>query len=312
MKKLNIVFMGTPDFGVKVLEGLIEKHNVIAVVSQPDKKVGRKHVLRHTPIKTVALDHNIKVLQPSNIKDDYEKIKDLNPDMIVTCAYGQFVPDNILNIPKYGSINVHASLLPKYRGGAPIHRAIINGDSKTGVTIMYMAKKMDAGDIISQREVIIKEDDNLESLHDKLSVVGRDLLLDTIEDIIACKSSRVKQDENLVSYAYNITREDERLDFNKTTIEIYNHIRGLSPLPGAFTTLDGKLVKVYSSYMSDRVFTTKENGEIVAIYKDGIGVSTKDGEIIITQIKIEGKNKVKVADYLNGIDKDSLIGKVFK
>ena len=280
MKKLNIVFMGTPLFAVPVLENLIKNYEVSLVVTQPDK----------------ALDHNIKVLQPSNIKDDYEKIKDLNPDMIVTCAYGQFVPDNILNIPKYGSINVHASLLPKYRGGAPIHRAIINGDSKTGVTIMYMAKKMDAGDIISQREVIIKEDDNLESLHDKLSVVGRDLLLDTIEDIIA----------------YNIIREDERLDFNKTTIEIYNHIRGLSPLPGAFTTLDGKLVKVYSSYMSDRVFTTKDNGEIVAIYKDGIGVSTKDGEIIITQIKIEGKNKVKVADYLNGIDKDSLIGKVFK
>ena len=312
MKKLNIVFMGTPDFGVKVLEGLIEKHNVIAVVSQPDKEVGRKHILRHTPIKTVALDHNIKVLQPSKIKDEYDKIIDLNPDMIVTCAYGQIIPTELLDYPKYGAINVHASLLPKYRGGAPIHRAIINGDSKSGVTIMYMADKMDAGDIISQREVIIEEDDNLEDLHDKLSVVGRDLLLDTIEDIINGKVRRIKQDESLVSYAYNITREDEKLDFNKTTREIYNHIRGLSPIPGSFTTLDGKVVKVYSSYMSDRVFTTRENGEISAVYKDGIGVSTKDGEIIITKIKIEGKNKVKVADYLNGIDKDSLIGKVFK
>lgn len=312
MKKINVVFMGTPDFGVPILEGLIENYNVIGVVTQPDKKIGRKQELRHTPIKVVALDHHIKVLQPIKIKEEYQEVVDLKPDMIVTCAYGQIVPKEILDAPKYGCINVHASLLPKLRGGAPIQKSIIDGYTKTGITIMYMAEKMDAGDIISQKETIIRDEDNFGSLHDRLSIMGRDLLLETMPNIISGNIERIKQQESEVTYAYNIKREDEKIDFNKTTREIFNHIRGLNPFPVAFTTLDGKIVKIYKATISDRVYTKALNGEIVAIYKDGIGVSTKDGEIIINEIKIEGKNKVKVKDYLNGIDKDSLIGKVFE
>ena len=171
MKKIRIVFMGTPDFSVPILEGLIEEYEVVGIVSQPDKMVGRHKILRHTPVKVVGLDNNIKVLQPNDIRVEYKEILDLKPDMIVTCAYGQIIPKVILESPRYGCINVHASLLPKYRGGAPIHRAILNGDAKTGMTIMYMAEGMDTGDIIKQKEVIIENDDNLESLHDKLSLV---------------------------------------------------------------------------------------------------------------------------------------------
>ncbi len=312
MKKIRIVFMGTPDFSVPILEGLIEEYEVVGIVSQPDKMVGRHKILRHTPVKVVGLDNNIKVLQPNDIRVEYKEILDLKPDMIVTCAYGQIIPKVILESPRYGCINVHASLLPKYRGGAPIHRAILNGDAKTGMTIMYMAEGMDTGDIIKQKEVIIENDDNLESLHDKLSLVGRDLLLEVIPDIVSGKATRTKQDESLVSYAYNIKREDEKLDFNKTTLEVYNHIRALSPIPGAFAMLDGKIVKIYDSEMSDRAFMNAKNGEIAAIYKDGIGVSTLDGEIIIKDIKIEGKKRVNVKDFLNGCDKDSFMGKVFK
>lgn len=312
MKKLNIVFMGTPDFGVPILEGLIEKYNVIGVVTQPDKKVGRHQKVCHTPIKVVAMDHDIPVLQPNDIKNEYSEIIDLKPDMIVTCAYGQIIPKILLDTPRYGCVNVHASLLPKYRGGAPIHKAIMDGEAKTGITIMYMDVLMDSGDIISQSETIIKDEDNLESLHDRLSIIGRDLLLETIPLIINGEARRIKQDESQVTYAYNIKREDEKIDFNKSSREIFNHIRGLNPFPGAFTTLEGKVIKVYSSRMSDRVFMQHKNGEIVALYKDGIGVSTMDSEIIITSIKIEGKKQVSVRDYLNGIDKDSLIGKVFE
>ncbi len=312
MKKIKIVFMGTPDFGVPILLELIKEYEVVGIVSQPDRVVGRHQKLRHTPIKVVGLDNNIKVLQPNDIRVEYQDILDLKPDMIITCAYGQIIPKVILDYPKYGCINVHASLLPKYRGGAPIQRAIINGDVKTGITIMYMAEGMDTGDIIKQREVIIENSDNFESLHDKLSLVGRDLLLEVIPEVVSGKAIRHVQDELLASYAYNIKREDEKLDFNKTSLEIYNHIRGLSPVPGAFTTLDGKIVKIYDASFSDRVFMQAKNGEIAAIYKDGIGVSTQDSEIIIKDIKIEGKKRVKVHDFLNGVDKDSLIGKVFK
>ncbi len=311
MEKIKIVFMGTPDFAVPILKSLIENYHVVGVVTQPDKKVGRHQEIKYPPIKVVAVDNNITVLQPKNIREEYQEIIDLKPDIIITCAYGQIIPKELLDYPKYGCINVHASLLPKYRGGSPIHRAIINGDSKTGVTIMYMAEKMDAGDIISKKETIIEDNDTLETLHDRLSILGKILLLNTLPKIIKGEVSRIKQNEDEATFAYNITREDEKLDFNKTTREVYNKIRGLNPYPGSFTTLDGQIIKVYNSKMSDRVYTTKQNGEITAIYKDGIGVSVKDGEIILTEIKIAGKNKVRVKDYLNGIDKEKLLGKKF-
>ncbi len=311
MDKIKIVFMGTPEFSVSVLEGLIANYDVIGVVTQPDKEVGRDHEIKFSPIKEVALSHDIRVFQPAKIRTDYSDIVKLNPDMIVTCAYGQIIPKVLLDLPKYGCINVHASLLPKFRGGAPLHRAIMEGEAKTGITIMYMDEHMDTGDIISTREILIANDDTVGDIHDKLSVIGKELLLDTIPDIVSGNINPVKQDESKATYAPIIKREDELIDFNKTSLEIYNQIRGLNPFPVAYAMLDGKVMKIYCSRIKDNIYTTKKCGEIVRIYDDGIGVSTKDGEIIITEIKVEGKRRMSVKDYLNGIDSNTLIGKVF-
>lgn len=309
---MKIVFMGTPDFAVPILEGLVSSYDVSLVVSQPDKKVGRHQVLTPTPVKKCALDHNISVFQPEHIKNDYQQIIDCNPDIIITCAYGQMIPTEILELPKFGCINVHASLLPKLRGGAPIHKSIINGDSKTGITIMYMEEAMDSGDIISQSETEILDTDNLESLHDRLSIMGRDLLLETLPDIFNGTNSRVEQNKNEVTYAYNIKHEEEKIDFNKESRDIFNLIRGLSPVPGAFCYLDGQVFKVYSSRISDNQYENAKAGEVVKIYKDGIGIKTLDGEIIFTDVKPFSKKRMSAASYLNGRDRDSLIGTLFK
>ena len=311
MSNIKIVFMGTPDFSVPVLEGLIENYDVVGVVSQPDKKVGRKQILTNTPVKVCALNNNINVFQPVNIKEDYQDILDLNPDIIITCAYGQIVPKEVLDYPRLGCVNVHASLLPKYRGGAPIHKSIINGDDKTGVTIMYMDQKMDSGDIISQEETVISDDDNLESVHDRLSIIGRNLLLKTLPSIIDGTNNRIRQDDDEVTYAYNIKREEEHIDFSKTTREVFNLIRGLSPVPGANAILDDKEMKVYGSIINNNKCDGRV-GEITNIYKNGIGVCCSDGEIILTDIKPFGKKRMSAASYLNGIDKTSIIGKEFK
>lgn len=311
MKNIKIVFMGTPEFSVPILEGLIENYEVIGVVTQPDKEVGRKKEVKYSPIKEKALKYNISVFQPTNIKKQYQEILDLKPDIIITCAYGQIVPKEILDYPKYGCINVHASLLPKLRGGAPIHRAIIEGHSKTGITIMYMDEHMDTGDILSKQELLIEHDFNVGILHDKLSILGKELLLKTLPDLINDKIKPIKQNHDEATYAFNIKREDELIDFNKKALEIYNHIRGLNPFPGAYAVLDNKIIKIYNSRIKDHLYTEKENGQIVNVYDDGIGISTKDYEIIITDIKIEGKKRMLVKDYLNGIDKETLLGKVF-
>lgn len=308
---MKVIFMGTPDFAVPVLEGLIENYEVILVVSQPDKKVGRKQELKNTPIKEVALKHNIPVFQPIKIREDYDEIIKLNPDIIVTCAYGQIIPKVILDCPKLGCINVHASLLPKLRGGAPIHKAIIDGYKTTGITIMYMDVKMDDGDIISQKEIEILDSDNLESLHDKLSVLGKELLLETLPSIISGTNERIKQDEAEVTFAYNIKREEEHIDFNKSTREVFNLIRGLSPVPGANAILFDGEMKIYDSIISDKEYKGI-NGEIVDITKQGIVVKTNDGSIIITKIKPFGKKMMDSNSYVNGIGKDKLLGKVFE
>lgn len=312
MKKIKIVFMGTPEFSVPVLEGLLGNYQVIGVVTQPDKEVGRKRILTPPPIKELAIKHNIPVFQPKKIKEEYENIVALKPDLIVTCAYGQIIPKVLLQLPKYGCINVHASLLPKLRGGAPIHKAIINGYQKTGITIMYMEEKMDAGDIITQRETIISKEDTLGTLNNRLSIMGKELLLETLPNLLEGKINSTPQNEEEVTYAYNITREEEHIDFNKTTLEIYNQIRGLNPHPGSYALLDNKIMKIYASKISDSFYTERQNGEISRIYPDSFGVSTKDGEILITEIQPEGKKRILVKDYFNGIDGKKLLGKVFK
>lgn len=312
-KKLKIVFMGTPSFSVPVLEGLLEKYPIRAVVTQPDRLIGRKQILTAPPVKECAEKNTILVLQPEKIKESVEEILSLEPDLIITCAYGQILPKELLEYPKYGCINVHASLLPKLRGGAPIHHAIIDGHSKTGITIMHMSLKMDEGDIISQREIEISEEDTASLLHDKLSILGRDLLLETLPSILNGTASRTKQDSSLASYGFNITREDEQISFDKTKREIYNQIRGLNSWPGAFTRLDGKIMKVWASYRTDNTFPMLLNGTITNLYPDGIGVKVSNGEIVFTEIQPEGKPKMKAIDFINGLqDKNQLIGKIFE
>ena len=306
MKNTKVVFMGTPNFATKILEVLIENTDVVLVVSQKDKEVGRKHILTPSPVKSLATLNGIEVFTPDKIREDFDIIRKIEPDLIVTCAYGQILPEELLNIPKIASINVHASLLPKYRGGAPIQRAIMNGDEETGITIMYMDKGMDSGDIIKKEAIKIDINDNIETLGDKLSTLGSKLLLEVLPSIVNKTNDRIKQNEEDVTFAPIITKEDEKLSFNKTTKEIYNHIRALDPSPGAYFTLNDEIIKVYNSRESSAKGTI---GTITNIYKDGIGIGTKDGEIVLTKIKPAGKKIMQARDYLNGKRKEELLGR---
>ena len=308
---IKVVFMGTPDFSVPVLEGLIDEYQVVGVVSQPDRKVGRKQEVRFTPVKEVALRHHIPVLQPEKIKVDYQEIIDLEPDIIITCAYGQIIPKALLDYPKYGCINVHASLLPKLRGGAPIHKAIIEGYSETGITIMYMSEGMDEGDIISTSKTDILDSDTLESLHDRLRLMGRDLLLATLPDIIQGRITPIKQDPKEVTYAYNVTREEEYLDFHKSSRELFNQIRGLCPFPGSCCFLDDREFKIYGARIGDYDSSKNVAGEILHFYKDGIGVATRDKELVLLDLKPFGKKRMLASSFINGIKKEEYKGKVF-
>ena len=311
MKDIKVVFMGTPSFAVPVLENLIKETNVILLVSQPDREKDRKGNILPTPTKKIALENNIEVFQPTKIKESYEKITSLNPDIIITCAYGQIIPEVILNCPKYGCINVHGSLLPKLRGGAPIHHAIINGDKKTGITIMYMDKLMDSGDIISQEELLIEENETLDIIYEKMSLLGANLLIKTLPSIIEGTNQRIKQDENKVTFGFNISKEEEKIDFSKNSKDIHNRIRGLSSIPGAYCFLDNKRLKIYQSELT----TSKSNqapGTITKIDKTGIYVITNDFIIKLTDIKLEGKKRCLVKDFVNGIKTEEYIGKVLK
>lgn len=310
MKDLKVIFMGTPVFCVPILEELIKETNVLAVVTQPDKEVGRKREISFSPIKKVAIKNNIKVLQPVKIKEEYEDIIRLNPDIIITCAYGQIVPLAILNCPKYGCINVHASLLPKLRGGAPIHKAIINGYDKTGITIMYMDKGMDTGDMISKEEVKIEDNDTAESLHDKLSAISVPLLMKTLPSIINGTNKREKQNDADATYAYNVSREEEHVLFDKLSKDVYNQIRGLNSWPGAYAVLDGKNIKLWSSSITNNKYD-KTPGTIINLDKNGLCVTTKDGSVLIKELQIPGKKKMNIKDFINGNKKEDYVGKCF-
>jgi len=307
MKDKRVVFMGTPEFSVPVLEMLDKNTNVVLIVTQPDKEVGRHKEIKFSPVKKYGIEHNIEVYQPNKIKSEYEYILSKNPDVIITCAYGQIIPNVLLETPKYKAINVHASLLPKLRGGSPIHRAIINGYDETGITIMYMAPGMDDGDIITSESIKINDDDNVGIIHDKLSILGSNLLLKTLPDIFNGNVKRTPQDTHEVTYAYNIKKEEEKINFNLTAKEIYNQIRGMYPFPVAYTTLDDQIIKVCESKIGQNTYGTP--GEIIKIYKDGIGVMCLDKEIILTKIKPSGKKEMSVKDYLNGKQNDELKGK---
>ena len=306
MKDKNVVFMGTPEFAVPVLEMLIEKTNVIMVVTQPDKIVGRKKEIKFSPVKEVAIKHNIEVFQPSKIRLDYEPLKDLDIDLIVTCAFGQILPKEVLDLPKYGSINVHASILPKYRGSAPIEYAIMNGDKKTGVTIMYMDEGMDTGDIIKISKLSIEDNDTGGSIHDKLSMLGKDTLECTLKDIFNGNITRIKQGDEF-SIAPKITREDEHIDFNNNGINIINKIRAFNPNPLANIIIDNKEIKVLAAKFVKK--DVNKVSEIVEIDKDKLGISCKDGIIYLSTVKPMGKNIMDIKSFLNGLDKKSYLRK---
>ncbi len=301
--------MGTPDFAVPILKELIDKTKVVLVVTQPDKLVGRKQILTPSPIKKLALEKKIPLFQPNKIREEFDTILNTDADIIITCAYGQIIPKSILDYPKLGCINVHASLLPKYRGGAPIHWCLINGDEKTGITIMYMAEKMDNGDIITQKDYKIEPSDNVGTLHEKLSEIGAQLLIQTLPSIINGTNQKIAQEESNVTYAYNIKREEERLDFKKTGKEIINQIRGLNPWPLANFLLENQEYKVLAARFLKKEHK-EEIGKIIEITKQNFGITCQDGILYIEKIKPFGKKEMVIKDYLNGINKEEIINKV--
>ncbi|MDW4342143.1 methionyl-tRNA formyltransferase [Staphylococcus saprophyticus] len=306
----KVIFMGTPDFSTKVLEMLIAEHDVIAVVTQPDRPVGRKRVLTPPPVKEVAIKHGLPVYQPEKLaqSSELEQLIDLEADLIVTAAFGQILPESLLNAPKLGAINVHASLLPKYRGGAPIHQAIMDGQTETGISIMYMVKKLDAGDIISQQAIEIEHQDDVGTMHDKLSFLGAELLKETLPSIINGTNNRITQNESEASFANNISREQEKIDWYQSAEVIYNHIRGLSPWPVAYTVMDDGNMKVYASRIEKG--KTGEPGTIIETTKKAIIVATgSDDAIALTDIQVAGKKRMLTANYLSGVQ-TSLVGKV--
>ena len=295
---MKIVFMGTPTFGREILKCLHQNgYDVVLAVCQPDKYVGRKHVLTSCEVKQYCIENNIEVFQPVKIREDYTRVLQVNPDLIVTCAYGQIIPKIILD--KCKCINVHASLLPKLRGGAPIQHAIIDGYSTTGITIMEMSNKMDAGDIISQSSIDIDINDTYSSLHDKLITVATRLLLDTIGSVIDNSYVAIKQNENEVTFGYNILPQQEHIDFNKSYMQVYNQIRGLADVPYAYGIVEGKKVKLCQVSTSD-IVSENANGTIVFVSK-GLGVVVDNRVIVIEKLQLEGKNITSAKDFRNGV-----------
>lgn len=295
---MKIVFMGTPLFAVEVLEMLIKEHDVCLVVTQPDKFIGRKKVLTPPLVKEVALKHGIEVFQPKNIKTEYQKIVDLKPDFMITAAYGQILPKALLDEVK--AINVHGSLLPKYRGGAPIQYALFNGDKQTGVTIMYMAFKMDSGDIIKQEAIDINADDDTLSLTQRLSSLGTRLLKEVLEDIEQGIIDREAQDEALVTFSPTLTYKDEFLSFNQTTEKIIHRVKGLTPEPGAHAFINGVKIKIYKVRNSDIIGNEDKSPGTILNIKKKLIVKTLDKAVEIEQIQVPGKKIMATKDFLNG------------
>ncbi|MFI3330078.1 MAG: methionyl-tRNA formyltransferase [bacterium] len=295
---MKIIFMGTPEFSAPILQSLIDKYEVVLVITQPDKVVGRKKEIVFSPVKETALKNNIEVFQPVNIKEDVDYVNSFNADLLVTAAYGQIIPTAILHHPNHKSINVHASLLPKLRGGAPIHKSIIEGHEKTGVTIMYMEKKMDSGDILAQAELPILDTDNTTILFEKLSVIGNDLLLETIPKLIDNKITPIKQNDEEVTFAYNIKHEEQFINWNKTSREIFNLVRGLTLNPGALTNYNNNLIKIKEVKIAEDN-SNANPGTIIDLNKK-ILIKTTDGAIEIKELQLSGKKMMDSKSFLNG------------
>jgi methionyl-tRNA formyltransferase len=307
----KIVFMGTPEFSVPVLQRLIEDgYDVIAAVTQPDRPVGRKKIMTPPPVKAEAIKRGIPIYQPEKLRNSEElkEIIALEPDLIVTAAYGQILPKGLLDAPPLGCVNVHASLLPELRGGAPVHYAIIQGKEKTGITIMYMVEKLDAGNIISQVEVPIEEEDHVGILFDKLSIAGAELLSKTLPDIVNGENQSIPQDEEKATFASNIKREQEKIDWSKSGEDIYNHIRGLHPWPVAYTTLEGSTLKIWWGE-KHTLSSPQEPGVVTEIMKDGLIVSAGNGTgIKILDLQPAGKKRMTAEQFLNGTGAGLTVG----
>lgn len=300
---MRIVFMGTPDFAAASLKKLIdEKYDIAAVFTQPDKPRDRGMKLSYSPVKELALENNIPVYQPTKLRDGTatELIKSLRPDILVVVAYGRILPDDMLEVPKYGAINVHASLLPKYRGAAPIQWAVLNGDKITGVTTMYLASEMDTGDIIYTAETEIGEFETSGELFDRLMVMGAELLDRTLRDIEAGTAPRTPQDHSKASYVKMLDKSLSPIEWAKTPREVIKQIYGLQPWPVATAELDGKVFKIYSAEYTQNK-TDKAPGSVVSAGKKGIEIACLDGEtVLITELQAAGKKRMKASDYLLG------------
>lgn len=307
--KEKIVLMGTPNFAKNIFEGIINAgYNVGLIVSQPDKEVGRKRILTPTPVKELAASMNIEFFQPIRIKQDFTKIKEYQPDLIITCAYGQILPKELLDLPRLGCINIHASLLPKLRGGAPIHHAIIDGYEETGITIMKMVEKMDAGAIYYQKATPISDEDTLDILYDRLSNLGKDLILEFLPKFFKNDYIEVEQNNDEVTFGYNIKREEERINWNQPVRTVFNMIRGLNSTPGAYSKIDGKTVKIFDVRLGNNTIKAK-SGSIISL-DNAIEVQCNDGTLIIDSLQYEGKKRTSSSEFLRG-NKKLLENKVF-
>lgn len=299
---MRILFMGTPDFAKVCFESLLTTDNeIVGVITQPDKPKGRGYTLMPPPVKVSALENNIKVYQPNTLRDEEfaDLLKELDPELIVVVAYGKILPKNVLDYPKYGCINVHGSLLPKYRGAAPIQRALIDGEKTTGITTMYMEEGLDTGDMIEMYEIAIRPEDNFETLHDKLADLGAYALMSTVKIIASGNVKRYKQDDSMSTYAKKIEKTDCLVDFSKTAEDIHNQIRGTSPFPLSFAFLNGKMIKFVSSFLADKT-SDKAPGTVVSLEKGNIYVATGCGVIGIDGVLPEGKGRMKASDFING------------
>lgn len=296
MKDIRVVFMGTPDFSLEPLKVLIEKTNVVLVVTKPDAYVGRKKVLTPSPVKKLALEHNIEVVTPQSIKKEYQSIIDVKPDLIVTCAYGKIIPKVLIDYPKYGCVNIHASLLPKYRGSAPIQWALINGEQETGITLMYMDEFMDTGDMIDKVIYKIKDTDDIGTLHNELSKLGGEILNKNLENLISKNINRIKQNDEEATYAPMIEREMEDLNFNDSGKNVVNKIRAFSPWPLCKTKIDGEEVKIVKAHFEEGKSIVNK----LYVLKNKLGVGVIDGIVYFDIIKPVGKNSMDIKNYLNG------------
>ncbi len=307
----KLIFMGTPDFSATVLKGLLEsgQYEILAVVTQPDRAVGRKKEIRMTPVKEVALSYELPIYQPEKLSGspEMEAIMNLGADGIVTAAFGQFLPSKLLASMDF-AVNVHASLLPKHRGGAPIHYALIQGDEEAGVTIMEMVKEMDAGDMISRRSIPITDEDNVGTLFEKLAIVGRDLLLDTLPAYLAGDIQPEAQDPSQVTFSPNIRPEEERLDWTKTNRQLFNQIRGMNSWPVAHTLWQGGRFKIYEAELADG---DGQPGEILEIGKRQLLVATGEGALALKTVQPAGKPKMTISDFLNGAGRNLAVGDKF-